>query len=125
MAESKYSDQKSLEDIIENCNMIYKHIERLGVTRITMLTDYTCLDAVSKRIENIGEIVYERLSEHFKDSQDEIDWHMISGMRHRLVHHYHDTKWDIVVDVAFDEIPKLRDFCITALQNLLTTNKSE
>ena len=116
MAESKHSDKKALEDIIVNCNMISKHIERLGVTRTTMLTDYTCLDAVSKRIENIGEIVYERLSEHFKESQNEIDWHMISGMRHRLVHHYEDTKWDIVVDVTYDEIPKLRDFCINNLK---------
>ena len=63
MAESKYSDQKSLADIIKNCDMIRKHVERLGVTRTTMLTDYTCLDAVSKRIENICEIVYERLSD--------------------------------------------------------------
>ena len=121
MAESKYSDKISLESIIDNCNMIDKHIERLDVTRTTMLTDYTCLDAVSKRIENIGEIVYERLSEQFKDLHDEIDWHMISGMRHRLVHHYHDTKWDIIVDVTFDEIPKLRDFCIKTLQGAIPT----
>jgi len=116
MAENKHSDQKSLEDIIENCNMIYKHVERLGVTRTTMLNDCTCLDAVSKRIENIGEIVYERLSEHFKESHNDIDWHVISGMRHRLVHHYEGIKWDIVVDVTYDEIPKLREFCKRTLQ---------
>ena len=72
--------------------MIFKHIERLGATRHTMLNDYTCLDAVSKRIENIGEIVYGRLSEKFKDKHTEIDWHIISGMRHRLVHQYQDAK---------------------------------
>ena len=116
MAKSKYSDNKSLAEIIDNCDMINEHVERLGVTRSTMLTDYTCLDAVSKRIENIGEIVYERLSEQFKDNNHEIDWHMISGMRHRLVHHYQDTKWDIVVDVTFDEIPKLKEFCASTLQ---------
>ena len=115
MAENKHSDQKSLEDIVKNCDMINKHVLRLGVTRTTMLTDYTCLDAVSKRIENIGEIVYERLNEVFKDSHNEIDWHVISGMRHRLVHHYEDTKWDIVIDVTYDEIPKLREFCINKL----------
>ena len=116
MAKSKFSDHESLNEIVENCNMIYEHIERLGVTRTSMLTDYTCLDAVSKRIENIGEIVYEHMSEQFKDTHQEIDWHVISGMRHRLVHHYQDTKWDIVVDVTFDEIPKLKDFCLKVLQ---------
>ena len=122
MAVSKYSDKTSLEGIIDNCNMIDKHIERLEVTRTTMLTDYTCLDAVSKRIENIGEIVYERLSESFKDSHNDIDWHVISGMRHRLVHHYENTKWDIVVDVTYDEIPKLREFCINFLSLTEGTN---
>ena len=115
MAKSKYRDTQSLKNINADCDMIFKHIERLGVTRLTMLNDYTCLDAVSKRIENIGEIVYERLSEEFKDKYTEIDWHMISGMRHRLVHQYQDAKWDIVVDVAYDEIPKLKTFCIKTL----------
>jgi len=55
MAKNKLSDHESLKKIIENCNMINRHIERLGVTRESMLTDYTCLDAVSKRIESIGE----------------------------------------------------------------------
>ena len=112
MAENKYNDHKSLNDIIKNCDIIFNHIERLNVTRNTMLNDQTCLDAVSKRIENIGEIVYERMSEQFKESHDEIDWHMISGMRHRLVHNYQDAKWDIVVDVTFDEILKLKEFCL-------------
>ena len=118
MAKNKYSDRDLLKKIIADCEMIYKHIERLGVTRQTMIDDYTCLDAISKRIENIGEIVYERLSEQFKGSHTEIDWHMISGMRHRLVHWYEDTKWDIVVDVTYDEIPKLKDFCIKALSSV-------
>ena len=119
MAGNKYTDRDCLIAIIDDCDMIYRHIERLGVTRHTMSDDYTCLDAVSKRIENIGEIVYERLSEQFKESHPEIDWHVIGGMRHRLVHHYQDTKWDIVVDVTYDEIPKLRDFCAETLKGLM------
>jgi uncharacterized protein with HEPN domain len=115
MVKNKHSDCESLKKIITDCEMIYKHIERLGVNRKTMITDYTCLDAVSKRIEDIGEIVYERLSDEFKDKHPEIDWHMISGMRHRLVHRYQDTKWDIVVDVTYDEIPMLKQFCLMAL----------
>jgi len=119
MNRNKYSDRDSLNAIVNDCDIIFRHIERLGVTRQTMPNDYTCLDAVSKRIENIGEIVYERLSEQFKDEHLEIDWYVISGMRHRLVHHYQDIKWNIVVDVTFDEIPKLRDFCIKALREYL------
>lgn len=115
MTENKYTDRECLLAIIDDCDMIYNHIERLGVTRQTMSDDYTCLDAVSKRIENIGETAYERLSEEFKEANPQIDWHVIGGMRHRLVHHYQDTKWDIVVDVTYDEIPKLREFCSETL----------
>lgn len=118
MDKNRYSDREALADIIRDCDMIFKHIERLGVTRSTMLTDYTCLDAVSKRIENIGEIVYERLSEQFKKGHPEIDWHIIGGMRHRLVHHYQNTNWDIVVDVTYDEIPTLREYCAKELSRL-------
>ena len=117
MAKKRLSDLESLERIVNDCDMIREHTLRLGVTRQTMLVDRTCLDAVSKRIESIGEIVYDHLSEQFKDAHQEIDWYMISGMRHRLVHAYHDTKWDIVVDVTYDEIPKLREFCLKALSD--------
>lgn len=119
MAGSKFTDRDCLVAIIDDCDMIFRHIERLGVTRQTMPDDYTCLDAVSKRIENIGEIVYERLSEKFKDEHPEMDWHVIGGMRHRLVHHYQDTKWDIVVDVTYDEIPKLKEFCAAKLRKIV------
>ena len=110
------ADRDALLSIKNDCDMIYKHIERLGVSRETMSVDQTCLDAVSKRIENIGETVYGRLSEQFKDKHNEFDWHVISGMRHRLVHRYQDAKWNIVVDVTYDEIPKLRSFCIKILR---------
>ncbi len=32
---------------------------------------------------------------------------MISGLRHRLVHDYDGTNWNIIVEVIFDELPVL------------------
>ena len=32
---------------------------------------------------------------------------MISGLRHRLVHDYDGTNWNIIADVVFDELPTL------------------
>ena len=32
---------------------------------------------------------------------------MISGLRHRLVHDYDGTNWNVIVDVVFEEIPVL------------------
>jgi len=67
MEANNYADRNALITIINDCDMIYMHIERLGVSRQTMLVDQTCLDAVSKRIENIGEVVYESCdARHYK-----------------------------------------------------------
>ncbi|WP_092994529.1 HepT-like ribonuclease domain-containing protein [Sarcina sp. DSM 11001] len=32
-------------------------------------------------------------------------WAMIAGLRHRLVHDYDGTNWNIIVAVVFDELP--------------------
>jgi uncharacterized protein with HEPN domain len=32
---------------------------------------------------------------------------MISGLRHRLVHDYDGTNWNIIADVVFEELPDL------------------
>lgn len=32
---------------------------------------------------------------------------MISGLRHRLVHDYEGTNWQMIVEVVFEDIPGL------------------
>ena len=32
---------------------------------------------------------------------------MISGLRHRLVHDYDGTNWQMIVEVVFEDIPAL------------------
>lgn len=32
---------------------------------------------------------------------------MISGLRHRLVHDYECTNWQMIVEVVFEDIPAL------------------
>ena len=39
----------------------------------------------------------------------EISRAMISGLRHRLVHDYDGTNWNIIADVVFEELPALVD----------------
>ena len=38
---------------------------------------------------------------------NEIQWSMIAGVRHRLVHDYDGTNWNIIADVVFEELPVL------------------
>ena len=54
----------------------------------------------------IGEHVY-YISDNFKANYPQIQWGMIAGLRHRLVHDYDGTNWEIICDVVYDEIPDL------------------
>ena len=63
---------------------------------------------VTTPLYNIGEHVY-NLSKDYKDAHRNIQWAMISGVRHRLVHDYDGTNWNIIADVVFDELPVLID----------------
>ena len=61
---------------------------------------------VTTPLYNIGEHVY-NLSSEYKKAHDEIPWSMISGLRHRLVHDYDGTNWNIIADVVLKELPIL------------------
>ena len=42
-----------------------------------------------------------------KKQHDSIEWNIIAGLRHRLVHDYDGTNWNIISDIVFEEIPDL------------------
>ena len=43
----------------------------------------------------------------YKATHSDIPWYMISGLRHRLVHDYDGTNWNVIALVVFEEIPML------------------
>ena len=69
---------------------------------------------VTTPLYNIGEHVY-YLSSEFKNQHSDIEWNLIAGLRHRLVHDYDGTNWNLISDVVFEEIPAL----IEKLKNLV------
>ncbi len=48
-----------------------------------------------------------KYSDEYKRAHPQIQWYTISGVRHRLVHDYDGTNWNIIADVVFDELPEL------------------
>ena len=100
----KYSDQQRLRKIYENTDKLIRYINEKGVQREALLTDYALQWLVTTPLYNIGEHVY-NLSDEFKEVHSDIPWGMIAGLRHRLVHDYDGTNWNIIVEVIFDELP--------------------
>ncbi len=100
----KYSDQQRLTKIYENARKLCQYIDDNNIQRQDLLNEYSLQWLVTTPLYNIGEHVY-NLTPEFKAAHPEIQWGMISGLRHRLVHDYEGTNWNIIVEVVFDELP--------------------
>ena len=102
----KYSEEHRIKKIYENAVKLHEYIISNNIKKEDLLTDIPLQWLVTTPLYNIGEHVY-NLSSEYKKAHGEIQWAMISGLRHRLVHDYDGTNWNIIADVVFEEIPIL------------------
>ena len=102
----KYSDGQRIKKIYENAVNLHEYIINNNIKREDLLTNIPLQWLVTTPLYNIGEHVY-YLSDEYKKAHSEIPWSMISGLRHRLVHNYDGTNWNIIVEVVFKELPIL------------------
>lgn len=110
----KYSDGQRIQKIYETALKLQDYIVSNSVTKDDLLTDTALQWLVTTPLYNIGEHVY-NLSAEYKAAHNEIVWGMIAGLRHRLVHDYEGTNWNIIADVVLEELPVF----IAQLENLL------
>ncbi|MCM1038609.1 MAG: DUF86 domain-containing protein [Ruminococcus sp.] len=102
----KYSDEQRIKKIYENAVKLHDYIIDNNIKKENLLTNVPLQWLVTTPLYNIGEHVY-NLSNEYKETHREIQWTMISGLRHRLVHDYDGTNWNIIADVVFEELPIL------------------
>jgi len=93
-------DQEWLTDIIDAIQAIRTYQERGD------LSDGLVFDAVRLRLIEIGEAV-KRLSPEVLESEPDLPWEEIDGMRDRLAHRYFDTSHAIVQATIDNDIPEL------------------
>lgn len=60
-----------------------------------------------KHVEIIGEACY-KLTKEFRESHAELDWDVIEGMRHVLVHDYYQIRPEQLWDTIQNDIPELK-----------------
>lgn len=104
----RYTDDQRIKKIYEYAVQLKNYIIDNGLTKEELCKDIHLQWLVTTPLYNIGEHAY-YLSESFKKEHDTIEWDLISGLRHRLVHNYDGINWSIISDVVFDEIPVLVD----------------
>ncbi len=102
----KYSDKQRVQKICEYAEKLLNHISENNITREKLLKDYAMQWLVTTPLYNIGEQVY-ALSDEYKTMHNDVPWSMISGLRHRLVHNYEGTNWNIIASVVYEELPIL------------------
>lgn len=102
----KYSDEQRVAKILEYAQKLLEYIQENKIDRERIKSDYGIQWAITTPLYNIGEHAY-RISKPFKEKTPQIQWSLISGLRHRLVHDYDGTNWEMIADVVFEEIPEL------------------
>ncbi len=102
----KHSDQQRVQKIYEKAVELTEYIVEHQIKKEDLLTEKPLQWLVTTPLYNIGENVYQ-LSNEYKDAHNEVQWAMIAGLRHRLVHDYDGTNWNIIADVVLDELPAL------------------
>ena len=107
-------DRDILEHIIRYCDRIAGYLDKIENSKARFLEDQMCQDACCMCIAQIGELSG-HLSDEYKSRHTQVQWYMIAGLRHRLVHNYDGTNWNIIAEVVFDELPVLAE----QIRNLL------
>lgn len=115
----KYSDHQRIQKIYEKAVKLYEYIVDHQIKKEDLLTEISLQWLVTTPLYNIGEHVY-NLSREYKNDHNEIQWAMIAGLRHRLVHDYDGTNWNIIADVVFEELPVL----VEQLEKLLINSSN-
>ena len=110
----KYTDKQRISKIYDYATKLKEYINENNVTKDELINDIHIQWLVTTPLYNIGELTY-NLSDEFKAEHGAIEWNMIAGLRHRLVHDYDGTNWNIIADIVYEEIPDL----ITKLEELL------
>lgn len=85
---------------------LYGYIVNHQIKKEDLLTEKPLQWLVTTSLYNIGEHVY-NLSNEYKEIHSEVRWAMIAGLRHRLIHDYEGTNWNIIADVIFEELTVL------------------
>jgi len=93
----KIKDYGRLEHIIAAINVLLESKEKYAFSEVA--ENPILFFGFVKHVEIIGEAVY-MLSKDFKESHPEVEWQVIEGMRHVLVHGYYQIKaqqlWDTI-----------------------------
>ena len=95
-------DDAYLLDIVLAAKRAIKYLAT--VSRANFETNDLVQDAVARTLEIIGEAAGS-VSKEFQEAHSEIPWHLMIGMRNRIIHEYSRVNWGTIWDTAKHDVP--------------------
>lgn len=97
-------DREALERILDCVEAIDAYVSRAG---LNWPADAMAVDAIAKRIEEIGE-VSKRLAPETMAAMPGVDWRGVRAIREVLAHDYDEVDVEILAGIVRDNLPDLR-----------------
>ncbi|CAN5662542.1 DUF86 domain-containing protein [soil metagenome] len=94
-----------INDMLKCISHIHNYTNNLSFDLFS--SDFMIVEACLYNIQVIGEAV-SKLPEDIKESEPQIPWVLIKGMRNRLIHEYFGTDLQLVWNVISVELPALK-----------------
>lgn len=110
----KIKDKGRLEHILSSIDIILNNKNRYEYEDV--INDPIVFYGFVKHVEIIGEAVY-MLTKEFRETHTEIEWDVIEGMRHVLVHGYYKIKPNQLWNTIENDIPKLKPLIESYIKN--------
>ena len=95
-----------IKDMLNGIGHIELYTARLSF--IDFSSGFMVIEACLYNIQVIGEAV-SRLPDDIKETEPQIPWALIKGMRNRLIHEYFGTDMQLVWNVVTNELPLLKN----------------
>ena len=110
----KIKDKGRLEHILSSIDIILNNKSRYEYEDV--INDPIVFYGFVKHVEIIGEAVY-TLTKEFRETHPEVEWDVIEGMRHVLVHGYYKIKPNQLWNTIENDIPKLKPLIESYIKN--------
>lgn len=108
-------DKGRLEDILKSIKLIEEYSE--GISFDTFVADTMRYYAIMKNVEIIGEAA-NMLTRDFRETNTELPWREIIGMRNVLVHGYSNISNEQLWSAVKDDIPEIKSVINNYLHNI-------
>ena len=106
-----------LQKIVNYSDKIAAAIERFALDYQKFIDDTVVRDAICMSLLQIGELV-NKLTEEFKQTHEDIEWHKVIALRHRVIHDYYSLDLALIWQVVTINIPELKTYCKKILEEI-------